>query len=126
MSTEFYEIHGVRVYEYPEDGPLLSNERHATDAIAAAREHQASLLVLPTERLSNDFFQLKTGVAGTVIQKFVTYGVRLAIVGDISKHLEASNSLRDFVYEANRGRHLWFLANHSELEKKLASSREAR
>jgi hypothetical protein len=41
------------------------------------------------------------------------------IVGDISAHLAESSALRDFVYEANRGRNVWFLANREELEQRL-------
>ena len=122
MNAGVHEIHGTRLCEYPEAGPLLSTERDATDAIAAAREHGADMLAIPSKRLSDEFFQLKTGVAGNFIQKFVTYGVRLVIVGDISRQIETSSALRDFVYEANRGKHVWFLEDRTELEKKLSLS----
>jgi hypothetical protein len=42
------------------------------------------------------------------------------VVGDISRHVAASNALRDFVYESNRGRHLWFVDSLDELERRLA------
>ncbi|HZQ17935.1 MAG TPA: DUF4180 domain-containing protein [Terriglobales bacterium] len=121
MSRSTYEIYGLPVYECSSDGPLLRSDRDANDLISAAREHQAGLLIIPLERLSEDFFQLKAGIAGTIIQKFVTYGVRVAIIGDISKQVQSSSSLRDFVYEANRGKHAWFVENRSELEERLRS-----
>jgi hypothetical protein len=43
----------------------------------------------------------------------------VAIVGDISTHLEASSALRDFVFESNRGEHVWFVTDLAELEKRL-------
>jgi hypothetical protein len=50
----------------------------------------------------------------------VTYQVRLAIVGDIGRHVEASTALRDFVYETNRGTQIWFVAGLDDLREKLS------
>jgi PadR family transcriptional regulator PadR len=71
----------------------------------------AETIAIPVERLDEDFFVLRTRVAGEFVQKFVTYGVRLAILGDISKYKNDSKAFHDFVYEANRGRDLWFVAS---------------
>ena len=76
-------------------------------------------MVIPAGRLGDDFFRLKTGVAGEIMQKFVTYGLRLAIVGDISRYLSESSALRDLVYECNKGTQVWFLANLQELAEQL-------
>ena len=48
-----------------------------------------------------------------------TYRLRLAVVGDISRHLAESAALRHLVYESNRGEQIWFVADLSELEAKL-------
>jgi hypothetical protein len=53
------------------------------------------------------------------MQKFVNYGVRLAIVGDISAHVAASTPFRDLVYESNRGRQVWFVADLDALDSRL-------
>src|SRR5215469_15393549 len=118
MSVNLSEVHGVRVIECPADVQLRS-ERDAADLISLAREHEADFLVVPVERLEDDFFRLSSGVAGEIVQKFQTYKVRLAIAGDISRYLEQSAALRAFVLEANRGHHLWFVANIHELEERL-------
>jgi len=55
---------------------------------------------------------LKTGIAGEVLQKFATYRVRLVIFGDW--HTYNSNSLRDFIYESNKGKHVNFVATKEE------------
>lgn len=72
-----------------------------------------------TERLSDDFFVLRTGLAGAITQKFVNYHQRLAVVGDLSAKLAESNALRSWVEESNRGRHLWFVATLQELNDRL-------
>jgi hypothetical protein len=45
----------------------------------------------------------------------------LAIIGDISAEIEASGALRDFVYESNTGRSVWFVADTDDLKAKLAA-----
>ncbi|MFF5359336.1 DUF4180 domain-containing protein [Streptomyces scabiei] len=51
--------------------------------------------------------------------KFVQYGVRLAVIGDMSRHTEASSSLRDFVRECSRGRQTWFPTDLDEVRERL-------
>jgi hypothetical protein len=43
----------------------------------------------------------------------------LVVLGDISRHTEASSALRDFVRECNRGRQTWFLTDVEELRERL-------
>ena len=63
------------------------------------------------------FFVLSTGVAGEVAQKFVNYKMRFAIIGDFSGY--TSKSLQDFIYESNKGKHLFFVANEDEAIARL-------
>ena len=58
------------------------------------------------------FFDLKSGIAGERLQKFSTYRIRLAIVGDFSKY--TSKSLNDYIFESNKGRYINFLSTCSE------------
>ena len=41
------------------------------------------------------------------------------LVGDIAEHVEASRSLRDFVWESNRGTQVWFVPDEASLAAKL-------
>lgn len=58
------------------------------------------------------FYDLKTGLAGAILQKIVNYRLCLAIVGDFSGY--ASQALQDFIYECNKGRHIAFLLTEQE------------
>ena len=115
MAARTYELAGTCVMECEADGPPLRTERDAVDLIGEALSHGAQLVVIPVSRLTDDFFQLRTRLAGDIVQKFVNYGLRLAIVGDISRHLTASEALRAFVREASRGEQLQFVADLGEL-----------
>lgn len=115
MRTE--EIHGVRVLHLDADGPAL---RDAADVIGDAWSETAVLVAIPVARLDPEFFRLRSLIAGEFIQKFVNYRLRLAILGDITQFVAASDALRDFVWESNRGDHVWFLADERELSERLA------
>ncbi|GHI03755.1 alpha/beta hydrolase [Streptomyces cellostaticus] len=112
-------LQAVRVLRCAPDGPPLDGESAALDLIGDALGQDAHLVVVPVERIADEFFRLRSGVAGAVVQKFVNYRLRLAVVGDISAQVEASDALRDFVYESNQGRQLWFLAAEEELDDRL-------
>jgi len=119
MLDKSYELHGVCILECAAEGALLRSDRDAVDVIARAWEHRAKLVVIPAERLGEDFFRLRTRIAGEIVQKFVTYRVRVAIIGDISRRVSESSALRDFVVEANRGDDVWFVASLNELDQRL-------
>ena len=67
-----------------------------------------SKLIVHKSCFSEDFFVLSTGIAGEILQKFLNYQVRLAVVGDFSTY--TSKPLRDFIYESNQGRAINFLS----------------
>ncbi|NUO61254.1 MAG: DUF4180 domain-containing protein [Hamadaea sp.] len=103
------------------EGPPFTGEADVTDLIGDAFGTGAELVVLPADRLPAEFFSLRTGIAGAIAQKFVNYHIRLAVVGDITEHVERSTALRDFVVETNRGRQLWFVPTLADLQTRLAA-----
>jgi Domain of unknown function (DUF4180) len=121
MAAAAYDIHGVKVLAYSPEGKKLRTGRDANDLIAEAYHQEPSWTILPAELFDDAFFELRTGVAGEIVSKFVAFRLRVAIIGDISRYVQESSSLRAFVYESNRGDQVWFLPNieefHSRLEK---------
>ena len=110
---------GIRVLHLAVEGTPISTDADAADLVGDAWAHHAELVAVPVERLDPAFFDLSTGVAGEITQKLVNYRLRLAIVGDIAEHVEASPALRDYVWESNRGTQVWFVADDAALEAKL-------
>lgn len=104
------------------DGPPIVDEQSAVDLIGTLWGQDVQWLVLPAQRLTEDFFVLRTRVAGAVVQKFQQYGFGVVVVGDIAAHIEASTALRDFVYESNKGRQLWFVTDEAELDARLSAA----
>lgn len=79
------------------------------------------MIALPINRLDAAFFQLRSGMADAVLQKFINYRLRVALRGDITPWLAQSNALQDFVREANRSEQVWFLPSLAELEQRLGA-----
>ncbi len=121
-SAITHELGGIRILLLAAEGPKLRTVRDATDVMAEAFAQEASCLAIPISRLDNDFFRLRTGVAGEIVPKLSGYGMKAAFLGDISQHVANSDSFRDFVREANRGRDFWFVADLEELGQRLAKA----
>ncbi|GAA3309385.1 DUF4180 domain-containing protein [Streptomyces cinereospinus] len=122
-SNSLVTLHDVPVLYCAPEGPLLDGEGAALDLIGDALGQGAELVAVPVERVADAFFRLRSGVAGAVTQKFVNYRLRLAIVGDVSHHVEKSTALRDLLREADRGGSLWFVPDRDGLEARLAPGR---
>ncbi|HFX3750546.1 TPA: DUF4180 domain-containing protein [Enterococcus faecium] len=52
------------------------------------------------------------------MQKFTNYRKRIAIIGNFS--LYTSKSLKDFIYECNKGKDILFLPNEKQAIEKLS------
>ena len=114
--------HGdLRVQYLEPDGPLVSTSNDTSDLIGNAWVDGAGLIAIPVSRLDPAFFDLKSGLAGELAQKLVNYQLRLAVVGDISEFEAASGAFRDWVWESNRGRHVWFVPDEAALNERLSA-----
>ncbi|HEY8373608.1 MAG TPA: DUF4180 domain-containing protein [Pseudonocardiaceae bacterium] len=120
MPGTLYHLGDVPVLWYVPDEPVLAGEQDANDLIAQAWQHEARWVAVPVTGIAADFFRLRTGVAGQVVQKFVNYRIGLAVVGDLTAHLDGSRALTDFVRECNQGSQTWFVADLEELHRRLA------
>ncbi|WP_269713850.1 DUF4180 domain-containing protein [Caulobacter sp. NIBR2454] len=119
MTDQLQMFGETRVLVCAAEGRPLTAESDANEFMSAAWSQEADWIAIPISRLGPDFLRLSTRLAGMVIQKFVNYRLHLAIVGDISAQIADSNALRDFVYESNRGRSVWFVADLADFERRL-------
>jgi hypothetical protein len=112
------ERQGVPVLMCDPAGPPVATVQDALDLIGEAM-FSAEIVAIPANRLDDQFFSLSTGFAGEIMQKFVNYRLRLAVVGDISRHLETSAALRALVHESNTADHVWFVPDVEALDARL-------
>ncbi len=74
-------------------------------------------IALNKSAITEAFFILSSGLAGEILQKFVNYGIKFAIYGDYSKY--TSKPLKDFIYESNQGKDIFFVATEDEAMEML-------
>ena len=87
------------------------------DIIGNANYQEIEKVIMLKQNFHSDFFDLKTKLAGDVLQKFSTYRIKLAIVGNFSNY--KSKSLQDFIKESNKLGHILFTNSVSEAIEKL-------
>ena len=85
----------------------VTNADELLDMMATAGYLGCLGMILYAESVGEAFFDLKTGIAGEMLQKFSNYKMRLAIIGDFEK--VQSRSLRDFIWESNAGNTVCFV-----------------
>ncbi|HEY1046625.1 MAG TPA: DUF4180 domain-containing protein [Bacteroidia bacterium] len=89
----------------------ISTSQDALDLLMNCMYNGADGLVLNENFLHPDFFELKSGIAGNVLQVFSTYNGYLAIVGQFDRH--NSKSLSDFIYESNKQGRIGFVESQT-------------
>jgi hypothetical protein len=121
MPDVIEERAGVPVLVCDPAGPMVTTMQDALDLVGSAFAC-AEVVAVPASRLDVRFFSLGTRFAGEIMQKFVNYRVRLAVLGDISRHLEASSALRALVHESNQADHVWFVTDLEALDTRLRAT----
>jgi len=121
MGIDIREIGNQKIAFIDGKEALVTNVSSALDLmVSVGYETDCRAVVLPKQAVAESFFDLRTGLAGEILQKFVNYQMKLAVVGDFSGY--TSKSLKDFIYESNQGRHIFFVSTEEEAIEKLLSA----
>lgn len=92
---------------------IITDVQSALDLLMTVNyEAETKNIAISKELITDDFFILSTCLAGEILQKFINYGVRIAIYGDYSKY--TSKALKDFIYESNNGKDVFFVSTENE------------
>ncbi|MDD2621127.1 MAG: DUF4180 domain-containing protein [Syntrophomonadaceae bacterium] len=87
---------------------LINNVHDALDLMATiSHMYDCNKMVVSKTSITESFFDLKTGLAGEILQKYTNYNMKIAIVGNFEMY--NSKSLKDFIFESNKGRQVFFL-----------------
>lgn len=121
MHEELQQIGTTRILRSADEGPLL-DANELRDLVGEALGSQAEWIALPVRRLSPDFFELRSGMAGHWLQMLVNYRLRFAVLGDVSAYRAQSESLDAWIAECNRGRNGCFVSDWDALLARLSAS----
>lgn len=118
MEIDIIRINGKSIAVLRSLGILIRETQDALDLLGEAAYLNSHKIIIREDQLTPEFFELKSGLAGEILQKFSTYNVQLAIIGDFSKY--ASKSLRDFILESNKYGQINFVSSLEEAKERLA------
>jgi hypothetical protein len=114
MNTPtLHTIGNATVAEFAGDGILIASADDARDLLMQSQ--RADWIAVHEKNIAPAFFDLRTGVAGDVLQKLVNYQSRLIVIGDISRYTAKSEALSALVRESNRGRDVRFVESLDQL-----------
>lgn len=95
----------------------LSTENDALELVALCGENDTNLLIINHQALAEDFFRLKTGTAGRILQKLINYQLKTAFI--IPNELVEKGKFRELAAEAENSRHFRIFENKEEAENWL-------
>ncbi len=121
MQVETQQLDGVLIGELVTSDEPLNSSQDILDLLGSFYPEHVEALILHEANLAPEFFQLRTKLAGEILQKLVNYRVKVAIVGEFQKY--QSKALADFIYECNKGRQIFFVATREEALARLAAAR---
>lgn len=118
MKIEIHQINDTKIAEIISDTDFIKTAEDAVDLLGNLYYEDVDKVIIQEKNILPDFFDLKNGMAGEILQKFSNYRVRLAIVGDFTPH--ANKSIKDFIYESNKNRQINFVSSTAEALKILS------
>lgn len=118
MQINTINLNGVSVAEIVSENIIINEAQDALDLMADCRYSGNDGIIMYESQIIPEFFDLKTGIAGEILQKFSTYDMQLAIIGDFSKY--TSKSLHDFIYESNKAGRISFVGSLNEAREKIS------
>lgn len=119
MNITVIEANGENIAVVNSEETLIEDVQSALDLMATVQYETGSyVMVLHKSVFCEDFFDLSTLLAGEILQKYINYRVKVAIIGDFSGY--SSKSLRDFIYECNQGKDIFFVGSEEEAVERLS------
>lgn len=118
MKIETHIINNIRIAEITAENIIIESAEDGSQLAANIYYQDFDSMLLYEKNIIPLFFDLKTGIAGEILQKFSNFRVRLAIVGDFEKF--ESNSIKGFIFESNKNRRINFVNTLDEGLERLS------
>ena len=119
MKIGLIAVNGVQVAEVTGEAKSLKGPQDVHDLIGEiAFDHGVTRVLASRELIDESFFDLRSGFAGELAQKFSNYRMKLAVVGDFS--FIESLALKAYIFESNLGNTVRFLEDRAKAMDWLA------
>ena len=113
MEIKTHNIDNTKVAEIITDKVILRSTEDGLDLLGNLYYQGFDKIIIHEKNITPGFFDLKTKIAGEILQKFAQYQMPLIIVGDFSKY--KSKSLNDFIFESNKSQQINFIEDLSDI-----------
>jgi hypothetical protein len=113
MTIQTHIIATVNIAEIQSDEELVSSVEKGGDLLAELYYQGFDKIILSVHHLSPQFFDLKTGFAGELLQKFANFRMQLVIVGDVTPF--SNDRFEEFIGESNKGNQVNFAKDVKEV-----------
>ncbi len=117
MKIETHSVDGIKIAEVISDDMVIRNVQDGLDLLGTLYYDGFDRFIIHSKNITPDFFDLRTGLAGEILQKYSNYRMRLAVVGDFSKY--SSKSMKAFISESNKLGQINFVTSVSDALKRL-------
>ena len=119
MKVVIHKKENQVIAEVKSDEIIIARVEDALDLMADPDLENSSKIIIRKENIAPDFFDLRTGIAGEILQKLINYRIQLAVVGDF-ENIE-SKSFKAFMIEENRGHNLFFVSDVDAAQNMLVT-----
>ena len=113
MKIKTHNIDNTKVAEIITDKVILRSTEDGLDLLGNLYYQGFDKIIIHKKNITPEFFDLRTKIAGEILQKFAQYQMPLIIVGDFSKY--KSKSLNDFIFESNKSQQINFIKDLSNI-----------
>lgn len=117
MKTEIHKKESLSTVEIISQEILIKKPEDGKDLFADFYYQGYEGIVFHGRNISDAFYDLKTGIAGEILQHATNFRVRIGIIGDFDKF--KSESLKAFIRESNRKGKYVFKPTLSEIMEPL-------
>ena len=118
MKIETHVLNNTKIAEVISDALVIKTSEDGLDLLGNLYYQDFDKIIIQEQHITPDFFDLKNGMAGEILQKFSNYRVRLAIVGNFTAY--PGKSIQDFIYESNTREQINFVNTVTEALKVLS------
>lgn len=108
MQILTHESGAIKIAEVISDNILINNPEDGLQLFVDLYYQGFDKILIYEKNITPEFFDLKTRIAGELLQKCSNYRIQFAIIGDFNKY--PGQALKDFIYESNKGKLVNFLA----------------
>lgn len=112
MKIETHTIQGIKAAEIISDEIIVKSTESGLQLLGDLYYQGFDRILIYDKNIIPEFFDLKTKIAGDILQKFAQYRMGITIIGDFSKYNSAR--LNEFIYESNKGNNINFVSTLDE------------